>query len=226
MKKQLYFPLVLTLLASLVFSILPWGQPATVYAAPDTVILRPNDVGDYQEWSSNTNTDYEDTSDVSDSTYIYALTEGHRDLMNIADHSTCSGTINSVTVWMRVQVDKGSGKAEKGAIYIKTNENYYTGTPQTFPDSPNWSDFSEVYSTNPQSELAWTWDEVDALQAGIITTQLSSGEEMRCAEIWVVDYNPPPTIEFTSSASSGAESVTAVDLQLKLSATSVQDVSV
>ncbi len=39
MKKQLYFPLLLTLLASLVFGVFPLGQPATVYAAPGTESL-------------------------------------------------------------------------------------------------------------------------------------------------------------------------------------------
>ena len=41
MKKQLYFPLLLTLLASLVFGVFPLGQPSTVYAAPDFEYKKP-----------------------------------------------------------------------------------------------------------------------------------------------------------------------------------------
>lgn len=39
MKKQLYLPLLITLLVSLIFGALHLGQPSIVYAAPDTESL-------------------------------------------------------------------------------------------------------------------------------------------------------------------------------------------
>jgi len=162
------------------------------YASPDTEILRPDAAGDYNQWGVTGATyDYEATSDELDTTDIYTGLVGERDLMSIQNHSTGSGTINSVTIWFRAQVLNGGSGKEHAATYINTNAQYYTGGTNAIARATAWGEYSEAYNTNPQTLQAWTWADVDALQAGVITLIQGGGEIIHVSKVWVVvDYTP------------------------------------
>ena len=153
--------------------------------------LLPDAAGELAQWDVTGPTyNYEATSDELDTTDIYTNIVTEKDLMNFPNLPAGTGTIHSVTIWFRGQVFNKGGAPERAATYIKTNANYYTGGNKTMLAEPSWSNHSEVYTTNPQTLSAWTWAEVDALQAGVITVTQDSDEPIHVSEVWVVvDYN-------------------------------------
>ena len=86
-----------------------------------------------------------------------------RDLYAIADHSVGSGTINSVTVYARMKETPYTGA--HGEISIKTEGTPYNTSAYTLTGS--WANYSNTWATNPETGFAWTWAEVNALQAGV-----------------------------------------------------------
>jgi len=198
-KKQLCSILLIALLASLV----PLGQPTEVYAA--TLTLRPNAGGDETNLTiggtSPAATNWESVDDDPNpdegATYVEDGGSGYTfDLYNLQD-TALSGTINSVTVYVRV---RGAEKTGTGATTrIKTNNVAYVGTDITVTTS--YANYSTTYNTNPQTTVAWTWTEVNALQAGVGLQKPSGGAVTRCTQVWVVvDYTPPvPDITNTPS---------------------------
>ena len=109
-----------------------------------------------------------------------------------ADHSIGSGTINSVTIWVRgIREWYASGFFR---TYLKTEGSYYESGD--FGDSeypPQWHEYSTVYTTNPSTGAAWTWDEVDAMEIGVGLVGwdggVQDGYRTKCTQVWaVVDY--------------------------------------
>jgi len=97
---------------------------------------------------------------------------------------------------------------------IKTNSVVYDTSATPITLGTTWTDYSTVYNTNPQTTAAWTWDEVNALQAGVALRQpkTSGGgtRESDCTMVWVVvDYTvvTPPTV--TTQAATNVEATTA-----------------
>jgi len=142
---------------------LPQAKAATEILSPtgagsETSIPQPTPTGVH--WSN--------VADSSDITYVYSLaTSGYkRDLYAIADHSVGSGTINNVTVYARLK--EGCGGVMVGVnaeISIKTEDTIY----DTSALNPTgiWADYSFTWATNASTTNAWTWTEIDALEAGI-----------------------------------------------------------
>jgi len=159
-------------------------------ASADTETLRPNAAGTYQEWDVSDTTHYGATSDQSDATYIYTSVEGETDTQHLAD-PTGTGTINSVTVWIRAVISGGAAAPESACIFIRTYGTDYEGAAQTISRTA-FTDYSETYTTNPYTGSAWTWTEVTDLEAGGRVKKIGATEEIRVSEIWVVvDYTPP-----------------------------------
>jgi hypothetical protein len=83
--------------------------------APDTLILRPNATGTYQQWSTFGDTvHWSLTSDQNDNTGVQVTgTTTLKETENLAD-TTQAGTINSVTAYMRA---KASSSTETYTLY-------------------------------------------------------------------------------------------------------------
>ena len=152
--------------------------------------LRPNsDVSINIDFPSGTH--YDRVNDESDSTYVYQNQTSvyKQDIYGLPNHTTEAGVINSVTLYFRYKPTTIS--SSKGYIkgFIVTNgSKYYTslyyGTFTFFTTK------SKTWTTNPSTGNAWTWDEIDNLQAGISVKKDGSGY-IQCSEVWVeVDYTP------------------------------------
>ncbi|MFH1290290.1 MAG: hypothetical protein ABIH92_02675 [Nanoarchaeota archaeon] len=126
-------------------------------------------------------------NDSSDSSYVYETgAPWVEDIYDIANVSSGSGSINNVTVYVRMQRGGSSGPAGKTIIY--TDQAYY-GAERSLETS--WADYSDTYATNPGGG-AWTWDAVNSMQAGVTLKGGSGTREGRCSEVWVVvDYSVP-----------------------------------
>ena len=194
----------LTSLALLLALVLPSGGTGVVQASPgpDTVTLRPYGPGDETNLTiggtspapSNWESVDEATSD-GDATYVEGGGSKYvTDLYSLADTSL-TGKINSVAVHINC---KGTQPGVGACTRIKTHGAARNGDDITLTTS--YANYSTTYDINPETGEAWTWDEINALQAGVGLERPLSGEDSRCTQVWVdVDYTPfSPAIEIRS----------------------------
>jgi hypothetical protein len=107
------------------------------------------------------------------------------DTYNLEDHSLGTGTINSITVYV---ISKGTNAENTHAAetVIRTHGNDYFGDYTLLPTS--YTELSTTYTTNPYTSSAWTWDEIDALQAGVKHYDNGSGG-IRTTQVYIyVNY--------------------------------------
>ena len=161
-----------------------------------TEILRPDATGDETNISSQLPDSGahwdkvgEETPD-GDSTYVYTSNSAwQEDLYSIADHSAGAGTINYVKVYMECRADASPAQTSIYA-HIKTNEAEYNGSEETVTTS--YATYSYQWDYNPQTEEAWTWDGIDALQIGVGLREPTLGQNTNCTQVYVeVSYEAP-----------------------------------
>ncbi|MBI2853339.1 MAG: S8 family serine peptidase [Chloroflexi bacterium] len=171
-------------------------------SAPSSEILRPNGAGsetslDLQYPSSGAHWDKvadvipdEDGSYV-ENTNVFMQQPPWRDLYAIQDHSVGPGSIGGVTIIIWAKTNGASL-----AISLKTHGQVYdyndhlTILPPSSPTS--YYQASRTLSLNPYTGAAWTWDEVDALEAGVSLGPTSASPHWsRATQVYVaVDYTP------------------------------------
>ncbi len=168
---------------------------------PDSYIFRPNAAGDettLEEQFPNTGEEHwEDVDDTNghdgDSTYVATNNANWKeDLYNITDHSTqtAAGDITDVEVYMECRVTANVTR-EDARVHIKTNGVEYNGTAENLTTS--YVTYWYQWDYNPQTEVAWTWDEVDALQIGVGLQRPAVGEHARCTQVYTeVYFEAPP----------------------------------
>ena len=173
------------------------GQVTLQYSAgtPATETLRPNAAGDktaltqYPASGANWEKVAEASSD-GDSTYVQSTYyTWQEDLYNIGNHATGYGQINYVRVYMVGKEQSTDGGAD-GYIRIKTNGGENTTAPVDFTQS--YATYYYQWNTNPQTLSAWTWSEIDALQAGVgLRRSKPSAQWTRVTQVYVeVNYTP------------------------------------
>lgn len=134
-----------------------------------TLTLRPNAVGAFEQWQPFPDTgesNYEDVDEAvcdNGTTTVQSVTNGHKDYYNITDHTTESGTITKVEVF--ICFNSSADTTCSLVIYDTgtTNRQIYTLTCLTVS---GWNSQSHEFATNPDGGT-WDWDDIDALQIGI-----------------------------------------------------------
>ncbi len=132
--------------------------------------LRPNAAGDETSIPSQypASTYHWDKVDEEvaddDTTFVYNAAEESwtRDLYALPDHSVGSGTINKITIYLRIHRQYSDDLVRAclktgGTVYESGNLGSTTGS---------WHLVSWEQTTNPKTSAAWTWDDIDALQIG------------------------------------------------------------
>jgi len=136
-----------------------------------TLILRPNGNGDVIELTPDPvvdnylNVDEEVADDNTTDNGYSGESWAVYDLYTL-ENSSDLGTINSVTVYSRVYTAGGGAgsSGSRGMTKIKTGGTEYDGTLTQGVYS--WVTLNTEYVDNPQTTVAWTWDDINALQAG------------------------------------------------------------
>src|SRR4030042_587039 len=170
-------------------SILPEGE----YGSE---ILVPNFAGDNTEFPSQFPAIGEHWDKVdeqpADALGTYVSTEGYnswaRSLYNLSNFMGASGSevISGVIVYFRFAA--GGSYNVKAMAALKTNGEVYEGPTITY-NQPSFTTESWECLVNPYTEEAWTWDEINDLQAGITARGNSTTKPVICTQVYVqVNY--------------------------------------
>ena len=159
----------------------------------DTLTLRPNGAGSSQQWDTNDHTLVDEAVPDEDTTYIKDAYNGgvsYNSSYAFPDHTTEAGTINSVKVYARCRGTHAAGGA--GIFYVIIVVGGVLkglGGPKTLTNA--YQDTSYTWATNPDTASAWTWTDIDNLDAGVRGYENTAAKEIRCTQIYVeVDYSP------------------------------------
>lgn len=126
------------------------------------------------------------TSD-GDATYVKSASDSYiTDLYSAQNHSSGSGAIKDVTVWIFCRASWVSGSnIPKARTAIRTHLANYFGPTNDLTTS--YANFSTLYTANPHNNNTWTWDEIDAMEIGVSGLGASAGAyAARCTQVWVV----------------------------------------
>jgi len=140
---------------------------------------------------------------IADDSSTYVSTDSSsylRDLYNIDDHITGSGTIDYITVYVSMSAYEC---ADQDNFKIVINSGTGSGDPDTISEAEKttgtgggtWTFHTNQWSENPATTSAWTWDEIDRLQAGVALRSASSGHAWatRCSQVFVeVHFSEAP----------------------------------
>jgi len=165
-----------------------------------TLILRPNAASSTtQSRQGGTNYNYEaiDETTLDEADYCWVSGSGSsqtaEDIYGFPDHSSETGTINSVTVKAYCKkVIKGTDANNvtfRPALYISGTR--YYGSYNNLTASTAL--YSNSWATNPATSSAWTWTNIDGLLAGDELTSHRVDKDnyasSYCYQLWVeVDY--------------------------------------
>ena len=121
-----------------------------------------------------------------DGTYVYrAPTMGSQDCYTSENHSEGSGTINSLTIYVRAK--KTDSKAANAQTVIGIDEVGDTKS-DSHAVTTSYADYSDEYNQNPWTSSAWTWSEIDNLYIGLA---YQGDSTIRCTQVYIaVDYTP------------------------------------
>jgi len=160
--------------------------------------FRPNGVGDKENlhcWSSNSPHQPDNYLCVDDvnadgyGTYVFTF-QGDAgatldDLYELENHTTETGNIASVLVFYRVRRWDGTASVAAG---VKTGGNEYWETAHDIAQEGQWTTYSYQWTQNPDTAAAWTWNDVDNLQAGIKMSMPARGPNgsLGCTQLYVV----------------------------------------
>lgn len=166
--------------------------------ATDTRV--PTSTGFFTQWTSSSGGDvYQDVDDAvgapdDGTTYGYMQDSNGAHFFGFSAFSVPAGaTINSVTVRWRAQRTAAGGLNVRS--FLRVNGSNYFGSSQSV--ATTWGNFSAVYSTNPDTGIAWTVNDVNGTgsnplqEFGAQSLNMAAGEEFQCTQIYIeVDYTP------------------------------------
>lgn len=145
-------------------------------------ILRPNGIGSFSDLivsacAQNWECVDESISD-DDASYLAGFGVSYRtDTYALVDNSAGSGTIDSVVISMNCV---GTEAGNMARTVLRTGGSLYEGATVNLTVVSVYTVYTTAYSTNPATSSAWTWTEVDNLEAGVTIKK-----EARCTQIWV-----------------------------------------
>lgn len=104
------------------------------------------------------------------------------DLYNLPNHTTEAGTIVNVTVFYWITGREDSTAYASSGVKIGGVE--YWDTLHTIIPDYRWRLYSHTWTLNPNTSAAWTWANIDDLQAGVrLKTNVA---QVECTQVYVV----------------------------------------
>ena len=124
--------------------------------------------------------------------------EYKQDLFTIPNHTTETGVISSVTLWIRHEGVTGYSR-----VCIKTGGTIYESGNLTTAADDTWGYNSYTWATNPNTSVAWTWADIDNLQIGVGNFR-NPTQQGRITQVYaVVTYVSVGTLLLVAGGGSG-----------------------
>jgi hypothetical protein len=170
-------------------SILPEGE----YGSETLIPVAAGDDTEFSAQFPNSGEHWDKVDEQpTDDPGTYISTEGYgsweRDLYNLSDYTGPSGleTISAVTVYFRFAA--GGNYNVQAMASLKTNGELYDGPTESLSDT-TFTTYSWESTVNPSTGKAWTWDEINALQAGVTARGSNKSKPVLCTQVYVqVNY--------------------------------------
>ncbi len=152
-----------------------------------TLIIRPNAAGTKADWnpvgSTNNWECVDEVTPDEDTTFVNTTSKVKKDFYNLQDHTTETGAISNVRLYVRA---KGNAGAEILPT-LKIGGVEYPGQTHTLTTS--YADYYHDWATNPAGG-SWTWSTIDAMEAGF-RSSTTSAVEHRVTQFYLnVTYGP------------------------------------
>ena len=142
-----------------------------------TATLRPNAAGDKTELTTQFPASGEHWDKVDeavtdeDDTWVRGgANENQIDLYNLESLPGGVGAISNVALAIRARRSSASAGVSLILHIIKTGGTEYQHPGGNWSPTTSYDTLSRSWATNPQTGVAWTVDEVNALQAGVLTS--------------------------------------------------------
>ncbi len=186
-----------------------------------TLTLRPNAAGDeteitYQAPNSTYHWDKVDEAVADEAlTNIGILATSYkRDLFGLPDSGLTVGTISQVKVLARCSKDYADSVCYMKPV-LKTGSTVAEGTEQAL--TVGFADYSKTWLLNPETGLAWTWAEIDALQIGVALKN-GAANWTQCTQVYaeVTFAEDACRVDMLSTVGSKANLVFTLDKKVKL----------
>lgn len=141
---------------------------------PQDLVLVPNAAGchtDLTKFGAATNWQCVDDPvefPDGDATYNFSsATDTHYDLYGLSNHTTETGTINYIRTFARVK-SHIYAQSSSGIYKILITDNACTNIYKTddIDLTTGYLNYSNIWTTNPRTSVAWTWANIDSLQIG------------------------------------------------------------
>ncbi len=168
-----------------------WTAAGGACSGGGSMVLRPAGPGGASELTtdgcgSNWQCVDEETPDENSTRLERSSHHFAVDYYTLEDPAASGCTITKVTVWARCMRSHTQGGV---MLCVFTHSNLYTGADQGLTAS--WANYSEEWTTNPNTGAAWTWQEIEDLQAGPRMRGQASHFPAYCTQVWVeVTYEP------------------------------------
>ena len=128
--------------------------------------IKPDAVGDQADFTPSAGANWENADDVpsdDDTTCNESATDGHIDLLNLEACGLSSVAIRGVDVKWTARKTIANG--DKQRAKIKTGGTVYDGATDKVLTT-SYKTYAESWRTNPNTSIAWTIADIDALQVG------------------------------------------------------------
>ncbi len=108
------------------------------------------------------------------------------DVYALDNPASPTGTISRVTVFCRARTSNMQGDVMP-TVYTGSTE--YNGTAQSLTGS--YADYSHQWTINPNTGVAWTWSDINGLEAGVRLRGQNGVWPAYCTQVWIeVTYGP------------------------------------
>lgn len=144
--------------------------------------IRPNGAGNQQGWNAEGG-DYTRVDEVSsdgDTTRLYSPTANAVATFAMENHTSESGAISNVRVYIKTRGLDPISNVVQLAVRIGGTD-YFSGN-KTYNNTSYHDEFND-WATNPNSGVAWTWTDIDNLEAGM---KRISGGGQAVTQVWAV----------------------------------------
>lgn len=150
-----------------------------------SVTIRPNGSGSEDELSGCSSANWQCVDEVAadEATTVVqrASNSWASDLYALSDPAAGACTPSRVTVYIRCRRAQSQGDARPT---IRVNGTTYTGASNAL--SSSWTNYSHIWTSNPSTNAAWTWSDINNLQAGVDLRGQNSNFPAYCTQVWVV----------------------------------------